>query len=320
MRRREFLAATAYTALGSRVQAQPVPVVGFLRSSPSAGFESLAAAFRDGLRESGFVDGETIRVEYRFADDQRDRLKAHARDLVAQGVAALVGDSLAIIAANAAGSDIPMVFATGGDPVKNGLVSSLNRPGGNLTGVTFFGGELGPKRLEFLRQVAPKGTIAVLTIPENPTSEAERREVEAAGRSMGQSLLMLSAANDGDLEAAFLRIGEQRASALLVGAGTFLNSRREAVVRFASRHGLPSIHSQREGALAGALMSYGTSTTDAYRQVGIYVGRILRGENPGDLPVVQNVKFELVINTAAASALRLSVPASLLALADEVIE
>lgn len=296
MRRRTFVASLACAGWARGAQGQPRPVVGFLRSTPAAGFERLPAAFRDGLREMGFVEGDSVLVEYRFAEDQPERLHEQARDLVGRSVAIIVGDSLAIMAARAAPATMPLVFATGGDPVENGLVPSLNRPGGNITGVMFFGGELGPKRLELLRQVMPHGTIAVLTIPNNPTSEAERREIEGAEPDIGQRLLMLGAANDQDLATAFRAILDERAGALLVGAGTFLNSRREAIAAFTARHRMPSIYSQREGALAGGLMSYGTSTADAYRQVGIYAGRILKGERPGDLPVVQNARFEFVVN------------------------
>ena len=322
MRRREaILGIAAAAAAAGPARAHPLPVVGFLRSTPSAGFEQLAAAFREGLKQAGFVAGENVRIEYRFADDREDRLRAHAQDLVDRAVTLIVGDSVAVMAANAAPTSIPMVFATGGDPVRNGLVATLNRPGGKVTGVTFFGGELGPKRLELLRQVAPPATtIAVLTVPNNPTAEAERRDIEAAARSMGQELLVLEVASDRDLDTAFLKIVEHRAGALLVGAGTFLNSRRASIATFAARQRLPSMYSQREAVLAGGLMSYGTSVADAYRQAGIYAGRILKGEKPGDLPVVQNVKFEFVINTGTASALGLSLPASLLALADEAIE
>lgn len=324
MRRRGFVAglsSAAVWATAGHAQSPPVRVIGFLRSTPAAGFEELAGAFRDGLRESGFIDGGNVRIEYRFADDQEDGLARHARDLVDRQVAVLVGDSVAVMTALALRSGTPTVFATGGDPVRNGLVASLGRPGGNVTGVTFFGGELGSKRLEFLHQIAPAATpIAMLAIPNNPTSEGERLDVRAAALKIGQEVIVIDVARDADLDAAFSRIVQHRFRALLVGAGTFLNSRRQGIAAFAARHKLPAIYSQREAVLAGGLMSYGTSVTNAYRQVGIYAARILNGEKPADLPVVQNVKFELVINTGAAKALGLAIPPSVLALADEVIE
>ena len=323
MRRREILAGLAWLGMGAGVRAQSaaMPVVGFLRSTPSADLEHLVVAFREGLKERGFAAGENVTVEYRFADDHLDRVPSLTRDLIGRGAAAIVGDSIAIIAAKTTGTSVPLIFATGGDPVRTGLVGTLNHPGGNVTGVTFFGGELGPKRLELLRQLSPKAApIAVLVIPDNPTGEAERREVEEAARSIGQELIIAPVASEPELKAAFAGMAERGAGAVLVGAGTFLSGRRELIVALAAQHALPAVYSQREAALAGGLMSYGTSVRDAYRQTGVYAARILKGEKPGDLPVVQNAKFEFVINARTAKTLGLALPPALLALADEVIE
>jgi putative tryptophan/tyrosine transport system substrate-binding protein len=241
--------------------------------------------------------------------------------LIRRQVAAIVGDNLVAIAAKAATKTVPIVFATGGDPVRDGVVASLNRPGGNVTGVVFFGGELGTKRLELLRQLVPKAaSIAVLVIPNNPSSEAERRVLQAAALARSQQLIILDVSSVGDIETAFVTLVQRGAGALLVGTGAFLNSNRERVVALAARHGMPAIYAQREPVAAGGLMSYGTSLTDAYRQAGIYAGRILKGEKPAELPVMRSTKFELVLNLKTAKALGLDVPPTLLALADEVIE
>jgi len=324
MRRREFItifgAAAATWPLSARAQ-QAMPAIGFLRSTSLADSTQLVAAFRQGLKEAGFVEGQNIAVEYRYAENHPDRLQVLAADLIRRPVAAIVGDNISAIAAKAASRTVPIVFATGGDPVRSGLVPSLNRPGGNVTGVSFFSGVLGAKRLELLRQLAPGATtIAMLANPDTPTAEVERRDVQAAAQTVGRQLIILNAKSDRDIEIAFATIVQRGAGALLVGASAFLNSRKEGIVALAARHALPAIYFQREAVVAGGLMSYGTSITDAYRQAGIYAARIVKGEKPADLPVMQPTKFEFVLNLKTAKALGLKVPPTLLALADDVIE
>lgn len=323
MRRRDFVASLGVAAAWPlAVRAQPaMPVVGFLRSTSLDDASALAAAFRRGLKEAGFTEGQNVQVDYRYADHHRERVAALAADLIRRPVAVIIGDSPSAMAAKAATTTVPIVFASGGDPVRNGLVASLNRPGGNVTGVAFLGGVLGSKRLELFRQLVPRSvTMALIVNPGMPTTETERSEVQAAARAIGQELVVLDATSDRDLETAFTTIAERGAGALLIGAGAFMNSHRERLVALAARHALPAIYHQREAVAAGGLMSYGTSITDAYRQAGNYVGRILKGEKPADLPVVQATKFELVLNLKTAKALGLEVSPALLALADEVID
>jgi putative ABC transport system substrate-binding protein len=325
MRRRDFITLIGGAAVAwpraARAQQPATPVVGFLRSAPLADATHIVTAFRRGLKDAGFVEGENVMIEYRSADNQTDRLPALVVDWIRRPVAVIVGDTNSALAAKAATTTVPIVFAGGGDPVQQGLVASLNRPGGNITGVSFFGGVLGPKRLELLRQLVPKATtIAVLMNPDASTTAAERSDVQAAAQTIGQQLLILDAATDLGIETAFATIMQRGAGALLVGAGAFLNSNRERVVALAARHALPAIYIQREAVVAGGLMSYGASITDSYRQAGIYAGRILKGEKPADLPVMRSTKFELVINLKTAKTLGLELPPTLLALADEVVE
>lgn len=326
MRRREFLgalsgAATAWP-LAARAQQSAMPMIGFLRSASLIDVPHFVNAFRRGLKETDYVEGQNVAIEFRSADNQSDRLPTLVADLLGRPVSVIVGDSVSALAAKAATKTVPIVFAGGGDPVQEGLVASLNRPGGNVTGVNFLAGALGPKRLELLVQLVPKATIiAVLVNPNTIETEAERRDVQAAAQALGRQLVILDVSNDRDIELAFATFAQRRAGALLTGSGAFLNSsKRERLVALAARHGLPAMYAIREPVGAGGLMSYGPSVTDAYRQVGVYTGRILKGEKPGDLPVVQSSKFEFVINLKTAKTLGLEFHPQLLATADEVIE
>ena len=325
MRRRDFIAALGSAAAmwphAARAQQASMPVIGFLRSASLVDVPYFVTAFRQGLKEAGFVEGQNVAIEFRSAENQPDRLPALVADLIGRPVAVIVGDNVSALAAKAATKTIPIVFAGGGDPVQEGLVASLNRPGSNATGVNFFTGVLGAKRLELLRQLVPKATtIAVLVNPNTIQTEAERKAVQAAAEAIGRQLIILDVSSDRDIETAFETLVQRGAGALLVGSGAFMNSHRERLVALAARHTLPAIYAQRETAVAGGLMSYGTSITDAYRQVGIYVGRVLNGEKPADLPVMQSTKFEFVINLKTAKALGLEMPLSMQASADEVIE
>jgi len=302
-------------------QQPAVPTVGFLRSSTLADVQHWVTAFRQGLKEVGFVEGQNVTVEYISADNRPDRLPALVTDLIHRPVAVIVGNNESALAAKAATTTVPIVFATGSDPVRDGLVSSLNQPGGNVTGVFYFSAVLGAKRLELLREIVPKATvIAMLVNPGAPLTEAERKDVEAAAQVIGQRLLVFDVSSERDIENAFENVVKQRVGALLIGTGGFLNSKREQIGALSDRYALPASHSQREGVVAGGLMSYGTSIRDAYRQVGVYVARILKGEKPAELPVIQSTKFELVLSRTTAKKLGLDLPDKLLALADEVIE
>jgi putative ABC transport system substrate-binding protein len=324
--RRAFLvslggAAAAASPLAARAQAKAMPVIGFLRSTSYAPFQNLITAFGQGLKEFGFVEGQNVAIEYRYADNQIDRLPALAADLVRRPVNVMVCNALAAQAAKAATATVPIVFASGTDPVRDGLVTSLNRPGGNVTGAVFFGGDLGPKRLELLRQIVPKATtIAALVHPSTFATEAERSEILAAAQAMGLQLLLIDIGSGRDIDAAVATAVQAGAGALFVGGGAFLNSQRVRLAAQAARHKLAAMFVLRDHVVAGGLMSYGASQTDAYRQAGIYAGRILMGEKPADLPVIRSTKLEFVINLKTAKTLGLDIPPTLLALADEVIE
>jgi ABC-type uncharacterized transport system substrate-binding protein len=313
--------AAAAWPLAARAQQAAMPVVGFLRSASLADSTYLVTAFRQGPKEMGFVEGQNVAVEYRYADNQLDRLPNMAAELIRRPVAVLVCNNYAALAAKAVTTTVPIVFASGTDPVRDGLVDSFNRPGGNLTGVSFLTGLLGAKRLDLLRQLVPKATTFAMLVYRNDLDiEAEQRDMQAAAQASGRQLIILDVSSAPELETAFARFVERGAGALLIGSGAFFNSHRERIVSLAARHRLHAIHNFREAVVAGGLLSYAPSITDAYRQTGIYVGRILKGEKPADLPVMQSAKFEFVLNLKTAKALGLDVPATLLALADEVIE
>jgi putative tryptophan/tyrosine transport system substrate-binding protein len=322
--RRKFLATLGGAAawpLAARAQQPAMPVVGYLRSAPFVGAEQHVAAFRQGLGDNGFIEGQNVRVEYRSAEGDQSRLASLAAELVQRQVNVIFCDNIAALAAKAATTSIPIVFAGGGDAVKEGLVASLNRPGGNVTGVNFFTGAIGTKRLELLRQIAPNGKkIGVLVQPSTPQTDAERKDLEAAAESIGQQLLVTQVNDPQEIERAITTLVERGAGALLVGSGPFLYSNRKIVIELASRHALPSSYTARQAAEDGGLISYGTDLIDALRQGGNYVGRVLKGDKPGDLPVMRSTKFELVLNLKTAKALGLQIPDKLLAIADEVIE
>jgi putative ABC transport system substrate-binding protein len=324
MRRRDFIALIGGAAawpLAARAQQAAMPVVGFVRSESLADATNLVTAFRQGLKEAGFVEGQNVTVEYRSGEGQRERLQSVVAELIRRPVTAIAGNSVAMLAAKAATATIPVVFASGGDPVQQGLVASLNRPGGNVTGIVFLSGTLGTKRLELLRQIAPKATaIGMLANPNTTETETERTDVQAAAQAIGMQLIVADVSSDRDIEPALAALVQRGIGALLVGAGGFMTSHRERIVALATRHALPAMYGLREFVAAGGLMSYGTSITDAFRQVGVYTGRILKGEKPADLPVMQSTKFDLVINLKTAKTIGLTIPPTLLALADEVIE
>jgi ABC-type uncharacterized transport system substrate-binding protein len=325
MNRRAFITllggAAATWPLAARAQQAAMPVVGFLRSTSAAGSEHLTTAFRRGLVEAGFVEGQNVGIDYRWAEDQGDRLPMLAADLVRRRVALIYANGAAVPAAKAATATIPIVFTSGIDPVRAGFVASLNRPGGNVTGVVFPTEDLLSKRLGLLYELAPKAAvIAVLLNPNEPTFEFQLREAEPAGRAVGRDILIVKASNEYEINSAFATIVQERAGALLVGAGPFFWGRRRLLAALAIRHVLPASYDGREFAEAGGLMCYGASQTDAFRRAGIYVGRVLRGEKPANLPVDLATKFDLIINLATAKAMGFDIPPMLLARADEVIE
>jgi putative ABC transport system substrate-binding protein len=325
MQRRHFMTllggAAAGWPLAASAQQPTMPVIGFLRSTSLAFSVHMVAAFRQGLTAAGLNEGQNVAIEYRYADNQLERLPGLVAELIRLPVAVIVANVNAALAAKAATTTIPIVFATGSDPVVDGLVASLNRPGGNVTGVSFVSGLLGAKRLEMLRQLVPTAaTIAMLVETDTLEARIERRDVELAAQALGQQLIIAPVSSEGEFDGAFTSIVGRGAKALLVGTGPFLTSNRERVVALTARHAIPAIYAVREFVVVGGLMSYGASIAEAYRQAGIYAGRVLKGEKPADLPVVQSTKFEFVINLRTAMALGLDVPSGLSALADEVIE
>jgi putative ABC transport system substrate-binding protein len=325
MRRREFITllggAVVTWPLPTRAQQPAMPVVGFLRSTQAAPFVHLVAALRQGLNEEGFAEGRNVAIEQHWADNDPGRLRTLAADLVRRQVAVIVGNSLAADAAKAATATIPIVFVSGDDPVASGLVASLNRPRDNLTGVTFFGGgQLGTKRLELLHELVPKGSIAVLVDTNYTSIQQEVPDVEAAGRALGRRVVIVKAGSEREFEATFAGIIQAGASALMVTGSPFFTSQRRALIVLAARHALPAIYHLRDCVVDGGLISYSASFTGAYRQAGVYAGKILKGAKPSELPVLQPITFELAVNLKTAKTLGLDVPPSIMLRADEVIE
>jgi len=327
VRRRKFITllggGAAAWPLAARAQQAAMPVIGLLNGQSPEGFVEPLRGFRQGLKEAGVIEGENVAIEYRWAENLTDRLPTLAAELVRRRVAVIAAfGSPSVLAVRSATTTIPIVFNVGEDPVRLGLVASLARPGGNLTGINFFATELAAKRLALLRELVPGATrIGVLVNPANvAVTEAILRDVEAARRTMGLQIQILNANTSGEIDAAFAELARERAEALLVGGGAFFTARRVQLAQRAARHAMPTIYPARLNAEVGGLMSYGASVTDAWRQVGAYAGRILKGAKPADLPVAQASKFELVINADTARMLGISVPPSLLAVADEVIE
>ena len=325
MRRREFITliggAAAAWPLAAGAQQSTIPVIGFLNADSPQGYGRQLSAFLKGLGESGYVDGRNVAIEYRWAENRLDRLPAMAADLVHRQVTVIAANSQATEAAKAATTTIPIIFTTGADPVQIGFVASLNRPGGNLTGVTSLDAELGRKRLELLHELLPKARIiAALINPTFPGSDILSSDLQAAASTLGLQLHILYARTERDIDTAFATLLQLRADALVIGNDPFFNSRSDQLAALALRHAVPTIYQFREFAAAGGLMSYGTSITDVYRIAGVYAGRILRGEKPVDLPVERLTKVELILNLKTAKQLGLEVPMSILMRVNEVIE
>jgi putative ABC transport system substrate-binding protein len=324
MRRREFISALGGTLASpfvARAQQPALPVIGFLNSASAATYADFAQAFHRGLAEAGFVEGRNVAFEYRWADGHYDRLPAHAAELARLRPAVIVANGPAAPHAKAATTTIPIVFTAGFDPIELGLVKNLKQPGGNVTGISVLNVELGSKRLEFLHEVVPKAeTMALLINPANPNVAAQMREVQTAAHRLALQVRVLHARNDAEVPLAFDTLRHLRAGALLIGPDPFLTTRSRELAALSLRHAMPSIYQYRDFVAAGGLMSYGSSLTAAYRQAGIYVGRILNGDNPADLPVQQSTTIELMINLRTARILGLKMPEALLARADEVIE
>jgi putative ABC transport system substrate-binding protein len=326
MRRREFItlvggAGAAVLPLAAHAQQPAMPVIGFLRSTSLLDSTQLLIAFRQGLKETGFVEGQNVTIEYRWAEGQYNRLETLVADLIERKVAVIAANSPSALAAKTATTTIPIVFTTGDDPVNLGLVTSLSRPTGNVTGVAFFGGAVIAKQLELLHELLPQAAaISVIVNPSFPGTTFQLSDLQEAALTIGRTMHVVNASTSSEINTAFATIARQRTDALLVAGDPFFLSRVSQFVTLAARHAVPTIYAQREYVAAGGLICYGTSVTDAYRQVGVYVGRILKGAKPTDLPVMRATKFELVINLQTAKLLGLEVPPTLLVRADEVIE
>lgn len=325
MKRRDFIVligcAAVPLAFAVEAQQRAIPVIGFLNSASADGYAVMAAAFRQGLKEAGYVEGENVAIEYRWADNIYDRLPTLAAELVNRRVVLIVANSPSIAPARAATTTVPITFLSGDDPVRLGFVASLAKPGGNATGMTIFSGGLAAKRLGLLRDLVPQAkVIAVLINTDWQAALRFQSDVEEAAQTVGMPVLVLKANNETEINEAFNSLAKSQAGALLVGPGPFFDSRRDKLVALAAKHAIAAGYESRATAIAGGLVSYGASVEDGYRQVGIYAGRVLKGENPAEMPVMQPTKFDFVINLRTAKTLGLSVPATLLALADEVIE
>jgi putative tryptophan/tyrosine transport system substrate-binding protein len=325
MKRREFIkllgGAVAVWPLAAQAQRSVMPVIGFLNSASPGGYVPMVAAFRQGLKDAGYVEGQNVAVEYRWAEGQYDRVPVIALELVDRRVAVLVANTPGVLAVEAAIMTTPIVFTTASDPVQIGLVASMSRPGGNITGATSLGFELASKRLELAHQLVPSASvIAALINPTNNTADPQVRDLEAAARTLGLQLRVVHASSERDFDTVLANLAQLRPGALVIHSDGFLISRNEQLATLAVRYALPAIFQERAFVAAGGLMSYGGSLPETYRQAGIYTGRILKGEKPADLPVVQPTRFDLMINLKTARALGLEVPPTLLARADEVIE
>jgi putative tryptophan/tyrosine transport system substrate-binding protein len=324
MNRREFiglLGGAATRPLAAQAQQAAMPVISLFNSGNQAFNAKNLTTFRQGLKEAGFVEGQNVMIEFHWAENQFDRLANLATEVIARRPAVIVANTLAALRLKAATATSPVVFTTGSDPIRDGLVTSMSRPGGNMTGVVFITATLGAKRLDLLRQFVSKATkIAMLVYPGTPETDAERKEVEAAAQAIGQQVDVREVRSSSDVEKAFAALASRQADALLIGTGTFMGNNRDLLIALAARHAIPTMYSNAESAEAGGLMAYAASMPDAYRQAGLYTGRILKGEKPGDLPVVQSIKFRFAINLTTAKALGLEFHPQLLVTADEVIE
>jgi putative ABC transport system substrate-binding protein len=325
MRRREFIVLTGGAAawsLAARAQGA-MPVIGFMHTASADRFPHLLVAFHKGLNEVGYIEGQNVAIEYRWAEGQYDRLPKFAADLIARQVSVLAatGGDQSALAAKATNTKIPIVFEIGGDPVQLGLVESLNRPGGNLTGTTLLSAELAPKRLELLHELVPKATnVALLVNPISPGADAESKELQAVAPSVGMQVQVVLASQDSEIDAAFAAMLERGATALVVQADPFFTNRRDRLATLANAHGIPAMYPFREFAAAGGLLTYGADIADIFRETGVYTGRILRGQKPAELPVLQPTKFDLVINLKTAKTLGITVPLALQMTANDVVE